>query len=400
MDDPLIFVRAVHFAATLSVAGVALFDIFIAQPTLRPPASAELRVTVGQHLAWIAWIGLLLTLLSGAAWFVLVAQSISDEPLASVLSDGGVLRAVLLDTEFGRNWLLRLLLIGLLVGLLAAGSRGKPAGRGFLELAIAIVAAALAGTLAWAGHGIGGAGLGGLFHLAADFVHLIAAAAWVGGLLPLALMLAAAAGSVTVAHAVSLRFSASGIVAVSVLLLTGAINTWYLAGSIRALTETDYGHLLLVKVALFLVMLGLATVNRLWLTPALAADPGQGRSRDAFRQLRRNVAIEISAGAIILSVVAEPSTGERKLVRDRWSCRSPQQHRLRPALQARQVLIWGAGRSRLDDHIVDIQVDQEILPQPPLRRDPAPGEQAPEVRLGLSDGHQECSKKPRRGDRT
>jgi putative copper resistance protein D len=79
VDDPLIFVRAVHFAATLSVAGVALFDIFIAQPTLRPPASAELRVTVGQRLAWIAWIGLLLTLLSGAAWFVLVAQSISDD---------------------------------------------------------------------------------------------------------------------------------------------------------------------------------------------------------------------------------------------------------------------------------------------------------------------------------
>jgi len=70
------------------------------------------------------------------------------------------------------------------------------------------------------------------------------------------------------------------------------------------LTETDYGHLLLIKIALFLVMLGLATVNRLWLTPALAATAGQGRSRDAFRQLRRNVAIEISAGVIILSVVA------------------------------------------------------------------------------------------------
>ena len=188
-----------------------------------------------------------------------------------MLSDAGVLRAVLLDTEFGRDWLLRLLLIALLVGLLAADLRGKQAGRGFLKLAIALVAAGLAGTLAWAGHGIGGAGLGGRIHLAADFVHLIAAAAWVGGLLPLALMLAAAAGSVTVAHAVSLRFSAYGIVAVSVLFLTGAINTWYLAGSIRALTETDYGHLLLVKVALFLVMLGLATVNRLWLTPALAA---------------------------------------------------------------------------------------------------------------------------------
>ena len=118
MDDPLIFVRAVHFAATLSVAGVALFNIFIAQPALRPPAGAALRAAIGQRLAWIGLIGLLLTLLSGAAWFVLVVESISDQPLASVLSDGSVLQSVLLDTDFGRDWLLRLLLIAILAGLL------------------------------------------------------------------------------------------------------------------------------------------------------------------------------------------------------------------------------------------------------------------------------------------
>jgi putative copper resistance protein D len=303
VDDPLIFVRAVHFAATLSVTGVVLFNVFVSQPVLRPPASSELRAPV-RRLAWIAWIGLALLLLSGAAWFLLVSASVSDQPLETVLFDANVLQAVLLDTDFGRDWLVRLVLIALLAGLLAADLREKRDSGGFLKLALVLVAAGLAGTLAWAGHGIGGAGLGGRVHLAADFVHLIAASAWVGGLLPLALMLAAVGGSVTVAHAVSLRFSTSGIIAVGVLLLTGAINTWYLVGSNRALTETDYGHLLLIKIALFLVMVGLATVNRLWLTPALAADAGQGRSRDAFRQLRRNVAIEIGAGAIILSVVA------------------------------------------------------------------------------------------------
>ena len=41
MDDPLIFVRAVHFAATLSVTGVALFNVFVAQTVLRRPASPE-----------------------------------------------------------------------------------------------------------------------------------------------------------------------------------------------------------------------------------------------------------------------------------------------------------------------------------------------------------------------
>jgi copper resistance protein D len=315
VDDPLIFVRAVHFAATISVTGVALFNVFVAQPVLRRPASPELRASVVRCLAWIAWIGLALALLSGAAWFVLVSASISDQPLETVLSDASVLQAVLLYTDFGRDWLLRLLLIALLASLLAADLREKQDSGGFLKLAIVLAAAGLAGTLAWAGHGIGGAGLPGSIHLAADFLHLIAAAAWVGGLLPLALMLTAAGRSVAVAHAVSLRFSAYGIVAVGALLLTGAINTWYLAGSIRALTETDYGHLLLIKIALFLVMLALATINRLRLTPAVTVDAGERPARRALRQLRRNVVIEIGAGAVILSLVAvlgvtSPGLGE------------------------------------------------------------------------------------------
>ena len=180
MDDPLIFVRAVHFAATLTAAGVAFFNIFIAQPALRPSAGrAELRAAVERRLVWIAWIGMMLTLLSGAAWFVLLAQSISDQPLTSVLSDGNILQAVLLDTEFGRDWLLRLLLIVLLAALRAAELRETQDSRGLLKLAVVLVAASLVGTLALAGHGIGGAGLPGGVHLAADFVHLIAAAAWV-----------------------------------------------------------------------------------------------------------------------------------------------------------------------------------------------------------------------------
>ena len=39
-------------------------------------------------------------------------------------------------------------------------------------------------------------------------------------------------------------------------LVTGVINTWNLVGSVGALFGTGYGRLLMVKVALFLMMLG------------------------------------------------------------------------------------------------------------------------------------------------
>jgi mono/diheme cytochrome c family protein/uncharacterized membrane protein len=168
------------------------------------------------------------------------------------------------------------------------------------------IAACLVGSLAWAGHAVGTPGMEGTIHLAADIFHLLAVAAWVGALVPLALLLLAAGGesdatSLAVAQVAVRRFSTFGIAVVATILVTGIVNTWYLAGNVPALVGTDYGRLLLVKVALFLVMLSIAAVNRLWLMPRLLR--GQS-ARDAMRQLGRNSAIEAMVGAVILVFVA------------------------------------------------------------------------------------------------
>ena len=54
-----------------------------------------------------------------------------------------------------------------------------------------------------------------------------------------------------------------------------------------------------------------------------------------------------------------------------------------------RITSLGPDLGRLDDQIMNVQVDQEILTQPVLGRDSALGEEAPEVRLGLSDRHME-----------
>lgn len=311
MDDLLVWVRGIHFAATLTVAGFVFFVAFIGDPAFRrADAGATLPDIVRRRLAWIAWIGLALTVVSGVAWLILVAQSMSDQPLANVFSEG-VLWTVLSDTDFGRDWLARLLLACLIAGLLVPFLSGKTERLGWITLAVVAVAASLAGTIAWAGHAVGGPGLEGTIHLGADVLHLIAAAAWVGGLLPLAVLLAAAsraAGSTataaTVAATATARFSTLGVVSVGTLLMTGSINTWYLAGNIPALTETDYGHLLLLKIALFIAMVAIAAVNRLRLTPRLIGNGSAHAALEALRQLRRNVFVEIAAGIGILAIVA------------------------------------------------------------------------------------------------
>jgi putative copper resistance protein D len=170
-----------------------------------------------------------------------------------------------------------------------------------------IFAASLVGSLAWGGHAIGAQGIEGIIHPTADVLHLIAAAAWIGTLVPLALLLSKTgedADLLPVARTATLRFSTLGIASVGTLLLTGMVNTWYLVGSVSALTGSNYGRLLMIKLALFLTMVGIAAFNWSQLTPRLGKNADAGAAQRARRALCRNATIEASFGAAIICIVA------------------------------------------------------------------------------------------------
>lgn len=307
MTNLLFYARAVHFAATISVAGVVFFVVFIAEPTFRKaPSGARIVASLRSRLAWIAWISLALALLSGMTWLVLTAASMSGQPVADVYSHG-VLWIVLSQTDFGNDWLARLVLACLLAGAFVPLFSSTRTQSFRIEAAAVILAAAFVGSLAFAGHAIGGEGVEGVVHPFADVLHLIAAAAWVGTLAPLALLLAMPeqdADALTVARTATLRFSTHGIVSVATLLATGLVNSFYLVGSVDALTGSEYGRLLLIKLTLFALMVGIAAYNWSQLTPRLAQDADPIATRSARRQLRRNATVEVTAGAVIIGIVA------------------------------------------------------------------------------------------------
>ena len=309
-DDPLIWVRTLHFVATVSVAGVVFFLAFVGEPSLRIADSAgSMAAAVRSRLAPIRWLGLGLVVITGIAWFLLQAMRMSERPLTEVWSQG-VIWTLLFGTDFGFVWMVR---FGAVVLLAAAISPRMVETRGKFWIEV-ICAGVLIGGLAFAGHAAAGEGLEGSTHLAADILHLLAAAAWLGALVPLAMLLGAAGKwrddtSIEVARAATLRFSTLGIVSVGTLAVTGVVNTWVLVGSVRALIETEYGRLLLLKLVLFTLMLAIAAVNRLRLTPQLVGKPSSASApQDALRQLRRNSLIEASLGVTILGLVAALGT--------------------------------------------------------------------------------------------
>ncbi|MGA7683358.1 MAG: copper homeostasis membrane protein CopD [Pseudolabrys sp.] len=287
--DPLIYVRSLHFAATLLASGTAAFLVIVAEP-----AGTKLRAdfaALRYQLVILIWLALAVAVVSGAAWLVLLASNILGASLADVCLHGGAW-PVLVDTRFGLVWCTRLVLALLLAVLVL-----WPMTRG-LQVA---AAAALAALPALVGHAGATPGLAGDFHLLSDLTHLLAAGAWLGGLPAFAWSLwrarrTAKPAWLDFAIRVTRRFSVVGILSVGALLASGLINSWYLLGSPRDLVATDYGRLVGLKIGLFAAMVAIATVNRFYLTPRLPAVP-------ALRTLQRNSVAEICLGLCVLLFV-------------------------------------------------------------------------------------------------
>ncbi|MBV8119967.1 MAG: copper homeostasis membrane protein CopD, partial [Alphaproteobacteria bacterium] len=298
MNSFLIASRALHYASTISLAGVFVFVCFV--------ATREVSPRLGRRLSLLAWTSLALAVLSGTAWLLFVAAQMSGQPI-SVMVSQGVVGIVLQRTRFGQVWTARTALAFISAALLVLARGWRSRLRCWSGLA---VAAGLLASLAWAGHGAATPGRPGDLHLTADIVHLLAAGAWVGALVPLALFLAEFRRNrqplVPNAQRAVKRFSILAAISVTVLFVAGLVNTWFLAGSVPALIGTEYGRLVLAKLAIFVTMVTFGAVNLLRMSPRLAPITSAGRAiaAAAVDHLRRNALIEAGLGVVVLCIVA------------------------------------------------------------------------------------------------
>ncbi|MFG3525297.1 copper resistance CopC/CopD family protein [Streptomyces sp. NPDC047917] len=183
------------------------------------------------------------------------------------------LKAVL-DTKPGAALVSRLLLLGasaLFIAVLfgAYAKREDEREKKDLTFGLAIggtvIAAGIAGTWALAEHASTGIQPG--IAMPVDVLHLLAVAAWLGGLTTLLVALYRAPG---IDAAAVRRFSGIAFGSVIVLAATGIYQSWRQVGTWSALTGTGYGQLLLVKVGLVAVLIGIAWFSRRWTARLIA----------------------------------------------------------------------------------------------------------------------------------
>jgi putative copper resistance protein D len=236
------------------------------------------------------------------AAIVVIAATILRLPLESAKIGNGwadalnpaVLWPVLTTTSIGTAWQLQAVTALLVVAALF-GPRGR---------AIPVMAAAAAGlgliALTFSGHAVMAQGTTRMLQQINDSLHLLAAGGWLGALVPLIWVLKYLGDPAYGPHAMValMRFSVAGHFAVALTVLTGLTNTLLIVGGLPINWAAPYQAMLSAKIALVLVMIALATVNRYRYTPRLSADG------TALAALRRGAMVEVLVGAVVIALVA------------------------------------------------------------------------------------------------
>ena len=293
IEAGLIASRFLHYAALLVLFGGTLFPLYAFPTSSMRPDWFMARQRRAETFAAV------LALVSGLAWLAFTTAEMSG--VASDALSPSAVWDVVKETGFGRLWVGRLGLMAAIVSTIVARTSWALWVSPFL-------AGALLVSLAGAGHGSAPEGPLGALHAVSDGFHLLAAGLWLGALAPLSWTMRAAlyeklAQRGFEVEIVLQRFSGVGYLAVAILIGTGLVNSWFLVGSLRMLTENPYGRLLAIKLGLFVAMMAFASANRFWIAPTLvrtgSADHGPG-----LRRIRNHIAFEQALGLAVIGAVS------------------------------------------------------------------------------------------------
>lgn len=293
----------------IGLGGLACLVGGLAVDVLVLPADAADLAAIRRRLRRTTLVCVAVLALASLAELLLRARTLAGGDFAHAAR---VLPLVLSRTHFGVVWSARLALVA---ALLVVGAIARRRARG-AALALGV---SIALTTALSGHAAdwGDVTPGVLL----DWLHVLAASVWIGGLgaLTATVLPRASAASAASITRVCARFSRLVGWALAVVVLTGVSNAWTQLPDVAALRDTCYGRVLLAKIGLVVVLAALGATNRYTLLPRLTGTPARsllargvrrcrlalfGPVRGPFPRLVTLVAWETALGAAVLGLTA------------------------------------------------------------------------------------------------
>ncbi|MBW4437719.1 MAG: copper chaperone PCu(A)C [Pleurocapsa minor GSE-CHR-MK-17-07R] len=301
-------VRGLNLAGLTLLLGVLAFRVWVAKPISGDRPVIEHRLIRLHRGAWLlAGVGLM-----GMLLLQLRLIAGDDATLGAQLA---LLPGTLTGTRFGGLFLARAALWLALAALIWWGLTSWRA-----RLALVLTAGMLL-TQSLFSHASAAPDAAAV---AADWLHLLAAGTWLGGLVAFIVVLGVPLpDSTRIASALTARFSNLARASVLLLAISGAYSAWLHVGSLDALTGTQYGLSLLVKLALFVPLLGIAAVNLLLTARALR------RGEDVWvGRLRGLIGVELALLAGTLLAVGamtslQPARAELSALRTQMVAAEP-----------------------------------------------------------------------------
>ena len=261
---------AARWLALLGMAAVAAVWpvwLFVVRPAISPAWQLGPKLTrrVRKYVAGAFAFALLANLVA------LVVQA------ADISSPGDLLNGLmttLSDTRYGTWWLVRVGVLLVFAAVLLGSAWWWPWRRRLATILALVASAALPLPFSMISHA-GAEPAGQATAVAFDYVHLLGASLWAGGLLFLVVSLAptvrdlTAAGRRVVLGRALPRFSLLALIAWGVMGFTGLYSAWLQVGNIPALTGTPYGQTLILKLILIVPLLALGAFNLVVVTRKL-----------------------------------------------------------------------------------------------------------------------------------
>ncbi|MDQ3928858.1 MAG: copper resistance protein CopC, partial [Chloroflexota bacterium] len=324
-------IRALILITSSVLLGGSLFTVLILEPTADDTGKvgASLWPLAGSRFGRVgAWAAAILVVALALDLLAQVA-TVGATGLLEALSRSDLASVLLSSTRYGFAWSMKAIAAGLLfLMMLFVWLVSKRGGNGIWEIAIAVGSLfLLAESLSSHAAGVEGGQLLGLpAPLISDWLHLVTAAAWVGGLVYMGLVLFPAFGKLRLSHEERLaflgrsvpRFSIIAVLSVVTLAATGTYNLLTHSNDLGAILGSGYGQVLLIKHILLVALLGIGAVNLLRLSPQLRSKMPGVKSATATSesltpgsqppvptsgpvwQLRRNVRAEIVLLGLVL----------------------------------------------------------------------------------------------------
>lgn len=246
----------------------------------------------------ITGIGLMLVFISDILMIAVQTIRLETSPIDAI------------QTYFGTVWLARMIITIILLCIWFAMDRKRKLSKKN-QIPMLAVSLVLILTSSMIGHG---AASGQMPALVLDYIHNLVAAVWIGGIVYFVFTLLPTFSQLkeTNREKMSLllipRFSIAFVISVGIVIITGPTLMWFLESDVGLITESMFGQLIILKIAIAAIMIGLGGFFQFKVQKNGEKSLQLGKIT-VHKKLKRALKIDATLGIILLGIVALLTNG-------------------------------------------------------------------------------------------